>query len=83
MDDETRLLEEMTDFINEKKIYLFLELRDYAERNNPEWAAALRNKSVVRHFIAYTNSKRKIDNVRKNCFSEYCSRRRKTGNKSW
>ena len=70
-EEEFKLLEEMIDFINKEKIYLYLELRDYAIKNRPDWSEILRKKKYIRHIIAYTNSKRKEYKVKENCFLKY------------
>ncbi len=74
-DKELNILEEIMDFIRENKIYLYLEIRDYALENKPEWLDILRKKNIRRHLIAYTNSKRRVDKVKENCFIKYCNKR--------
>lgn len=62
---------EIHDFINKEKIYLYVQVRDYAMEHKPEWLEVLNDRTIRKHLIAYTNSKRRIDKVKKNCFKEY------------
>lgn len=69
--EEFQILDEIVDFIDKENIYLYLTVRDYALENKPEWLILFRKKTIRRHIIAYTNSKRRVDKVKKNCFYEY------------
>lgn len=74
-DEEIKLVEEITDFINKNNVYLYIEVRDYALENKPEWLPIFRQKRFRRHFIEYTNSKRRGDKIKKNCFYEYLEKK--------
>lgn len=74
-DEEMKIVDEITDFINQNNIYLYIEVRDYALEHKPEWESVLRQKRFRQHFIAYTNSKRRGDKVKKNCFYEYLNKK--------
>lgn len=69
--EELKILDEIMDFIDKENIYLYLIVRDYALKNKPEWLILFRKKTIRQHIIAYTNSKRRVDKVKKNCFYEY------------
>lgn len=69
--EEFQILDEIVDFIDKENIYLYLTVRDYALENKPEWLILFRKKTIRQHIIAYTNSKRKKDKIKKNCFYEY------------
>ena len=69
--EELKILDEIIDFIDKENVYLYLTVRDYALENKPEWLILFRKKTIRRHIIAYTNSKRRVDKVKKNCFYEY------------
>lgn len=74
-DEEMKIVEEIMDFINEKNIYLYIEVRDFALENKAEWLPVLQKRNIRKHLIAYTNSKRRVDKVRKNCFYEYAEKK--------
>ena len=74
-DEEIKIVDEIIDFINRNNIYLYIEVRDYALEHKPEWEPVLRQKRFRQHFIAYTNSKRRVDKVKKNCFYEYLDKK--------
>lgn len=64
---ESEYITEILDYINKEKVYLYLEVKDYAIKNKPEWLCVLNNRKYIKGLIEYTNSKRRIDKVKKNC----------------
>lgn len=69
--EEFQILDEILDFIDKENIYLYLTVRDYALANKPEWVDLLKKRKTIKYLIAYTNSKRRVDKVKKNCYYEY------------
>lgn len=70
-EEEFNILEEIMDFIDKENVYLYLTVRDYALENKPEWVEFLQKRKTIKFLILYTNSKRRKDKVKKNCFYEY------------
>jgi|BioPla2DNA2_1021312.scaffolds.fasta_scaffold02668_12 DUF438 domain-containing protein len=69
--EELKILDEIMDFIDKENVYLYLTVRDYALENKPEWVEFLQKRKTIKFLILYTNSKRRKDKVKKNCFYEY------------
>jgi len=64
-EEEFNILEEIMDFIDKENVYLYLTVRDYALANKPEWIDFLKKRKTIKYLIAYTNSKRREDKVKK------------------
>lgn len=63
--EEIKIVSSIIDFINENKIYHYTEVRDYALKSKPEWTDVLRRRNIIVLLIAYTDSKRRVDNSEK------------------